>query len=274
MDPTTNQPKALTRQLVVRVADRLFGLDIDIVREMLELPELTPMPRVGERMRGVMNLRGRVVPVVDLRITLGMPPLGDEIERTCEVLHQRQADHKNWLDELDASIAEGRRFTGQTDPTKCKFGVWYANFESPNRQIAAFMERFDKPHRRIHSIATATSELVASGQVDEALEMITSVRSSDLSALNQLFEQLRDMIQSSRREVAVLLSDGGQSFAASVDEVVAVETLELVHDAHDALESKGMSGMARGIATRADGSLVLLLEIGTVAAGLNEVVEA
>lgn len=47
---------------------------IDSVREILELGKLTPMPRAPDFLRGVMNLRGSVVPVVDLAARFGHPP--------------------------------------------------------------------------------------------------------------------------------------------------------------------------------------------------------
>ena len=66
------------QHVVVRVADRLFGIDIASVQEMLELPDQTPIPNLAANCRGVINLRGRVVPVTDLRITLGIDRLAHE----------------------------------------------------------------------------------------------------------------------------------------------------------------------------------------------------
>ena len=45
----------------------LFALDIASVREVLELVNITRVPRTPEAIRGVINLRGRAVPVVDLK---------------------------------------------------------------------------------------------------------------------------------------------------------------------------------------------------------------
>ncbi|HCR13410.1 chemotaxis protein CheW [Solidesulfovibrio sp.] len=50
----------------------LFALDIGSVREVLELVNITRVPRTPDYIRGVINLRGRAVPVVDLKLKFGM----------------------------------------------------------------------------------------------------------------------------------------------------------------------------------------------------------
>ena len=61
-----------TQHLTFRLADEVYALDITKVREVLDFTTATPVPRMPEFMRGVINLRGSVVPVVDLRIKFGM----------------------------------------------------------------------------------------------------------------------------------------------------------------------------------------------------------
>jgi purine-binding chemotaxis protein CheW len=50
-----------------------YGLEILKVREIIGLLEITRVPRTREFVRGVINLRGKVIPVVDLRLKFGMP---------------------------------------------------------------------------------------------------------------------------------------------------------------------------------------------------------
>ena len=58
--------------LTFRLAEEVFALDIAQVREVLDYTQITKVPRMPEFMRGVINLRGSVVPVVDLRLKFGM----------------------------------------------------------------------------------------------------------------------------------------------------------------------------------------------------------
>lgn len=52
--------------------DEVFALGIDKVREVLDFTTFTKVPRAPEFMRGVINLRGSVVPVIDMRLKFGM----------------------------------------------------------------------------------------------------------------------------------------------------------------------------------------------------------
>ena len=58
--------------LTFKMADEIFAFDVAKVREILELISITKVPQTPEFMRGVINLRGSVVPVIDLRLNFGM----------------------------------------------------------------------------------------------------------------------------------------------------------------------------------------------------------
>ncbi len=58
--------------LTFRLDNEIFALDVGTVREVLDFTTVTKIPRTPEFMRGVINLRGSVVPVVDLRLAFGM----------------------------------------------------------------------------------------------------------------------------------------------------------------------------------------------------------
>ncbi len=61
-----------TQYLTFRLDDEVFALDISMVREVLDFTDITKVPRTPDFMRGVINLRGNVVPVVDMRLKFGM----------------------------------------------------------------------------------------------------------------------------------------------------------------------------------------------------------
>jgi purine-binding chemotaxis protein CheW len=58
--------------LTFKLADEIFAFDVAKVREILELTTITKVPQTPDFMRGVINLRGSVVPVIDLRLNFGM----------------------------------------------------------------------------------------------------------------------------------------------------------------------------------------------------------
>jgi purine-binding chemotaxis protein CheW len=78
--------------LRLAVGTRMYTVPIDVVREILKVSQLTVLPLMPDFVRGVMNLRGAVVPVIDLGARLG----GESTvlaRRTCVVIvEQRSAD--------------------------------------------------------------------------------------------------------------------------------------------------------------------------------------
>jgi purine-binding chemotaxis protein CheW len=62
-----------TRQyLTFKLGEEVFALEVANAREILEFVSITKVPRTPEFMRGVINLRGSVVPVMDMRVKFGM----------------------------------------------------------------------------------------------------------------------------------------------------------------------------------------------------------
>jgi len=60
--------------MTFKLGNEEYGIEILKVREIIGLMEITRVPRVTPWVRGVINLRGKVVPVVDLRVKFGMSP--------------------------------------------------------------------------------------------------------------------------------------------------------------------------------------------------------
>lgn len=54
-----------------RIGRETFGLPIELVREIVRVPEITSVPNAPDYIEGVINLRGRIIPVVDLRKRFG-----------------------------------------------------------------------------------------------------------------------------------------------------------------------------------------------------------
>jgi purine-binding chemotaxis protein CheW len=67
------------------LAEELYALDIGKVREVLEMQPITRIPRMPEHMRGIINLRGNAVPVVDLRMKFGLGKTQSTVE-TCIII--------------------------------------------------------------------------------------------------------------------------------------------------------------------------------------------
>jgi purine-binding chemotaxis protein CheW len=82
-----------TQYLTYKLGDEIFALDISKVREVLDYTPITRVPRTPEFMRGVINLRGSVVPVVDLRLKLGMTGT-EKTVNTCIIITEVTVDNE------------------------------------------------------------------------------------------------------------------------------------------------------------------------------------
>jgi purine-binding chemotaxis protein CheW len=80
-----------TQYLTFKLEDELFALDIGKVREVLDFTTITKVPQTPDYMRGVINLRGSVVPVVDLRLKFGMV-MAEKTVNTCVIIVEVELD--------------------------------------------------------------------------------------------------------------------------------------------------------------------------------------
>jgi purine-binding chemotaxis protein CheW len=96
-----------TQYLTFKLGDEIYALDISKVREVLDFTTVTKVPRTPDFMRGVINLRGSVVPVVDLRLKFGMAAT-EKTVNTCSIITEVTVDNDTTvLGALADSVQEG-----------------------------------------------------------------------------------------------------------------------------------------------------------------------
>jgi len=71
--------------LTFNLAGEQYGLEILMVREIIGLMDITTVPQTPDFVRGVINLRGKVIPIIDLRKKFGMQSIEDT-EQTCIIV--------------------------------------------------------------------------------------------------------------------------------------------------------------------------------------------
>lgn len=77
--------------LTFKLAEETFALDVSKVREILEQSNITKVPQTPDFMKGVINLRGSVVPVIDMRLKFGMSAT-ERTVNTCIIVVEVQLD--------------------------------------------------------------------------------------------------------------------------------------------------------------------------------------
>ena len=88
-DASTLQDKE-GKYLTFTLAAEDYGLEILKVREIIGMMDITAVPQTPEYVKGVINLRGRVIPVIDLRLKFGLEE-AEYGERTCIIVVEVQS---------------------------------------------------------------------------------------------------------------------------------------------------------------------------------------
>ena len=71
--PAADAPAASAQYVGLRLGEQRYAFPIQSVREIVVLGAVTPVPRTAEYVAGVANLRGTIIPVIDLRRLFGLP---------------------------------------------------------------------------------------------------------------------------------------------------------------------------------------------------------
>ncbi len=103
---------AATQYLTFVLDNEVFAVDVARVREILEYTSVTRIPKMQEYMKGVINLRGSVVPVVDMRLLFGLPE-GETTVNTCIIVMEIMAEGSTFV--LGA-LADSVREVAELDP--------------------------------------------------------------------------------------------------------------------------------------------------------------
>jgi len=106
MDRMLETDTDLDQYLTFTLDDEVFALNISKVREVLDYPTITKVPMMPEFMRGVINLRGNVVPVIDLRFKLGMGAIQQSVDTCIVIVEIMMNDEINYIGALADSVKE------------------------------------------------------------------------------------------------------------------------------------------------------------------------
>jgi purine-binding chemotaxis protein CheW len=128
---TTHEDKCAKpgQYLTFVLNQQLYGVPIGTVREINRMSDITPVPKTPEYVAGVMNLRGKVIPVINLRMKLNFKPISTTKE-TCIIVIETQVgqvgmivDSVSGVIELVASQIEPTPNLGNTSETEFVLGM-------------------------------------------------------------------------------------------------------------------------------------------------------
>lgn len=80
-----------TQFIVVRFGDEQYGIDIKYIENIVRMQPITRVPKVAPYLKGVINLRGEVIPVMSVRLKMGLPE--DEITKATRIIILKLEQH-------------------------------------------------------------------------------------------------------------------------------------------------------------------------------------
>jgi len=231
------------RYAVVVLSRTRYALPVSVI---LDLNRFTGVPKASipgspGRVECVVNHRGRVVPVLDLRALCGLPSHAAEIEALETLLRDREQDHVNWLNALAEAVETGGEFTLARDPHLCKLGKWYDELMArdekrheltdQNLALEAILHEYDQPHARIHALADHVLDLCKAGDQARALAAINMAWDGDLAVMRRLFGRTLELFREIRQSQLVVMDVDGVVAGLMVDAILAVAefTPEMMH---------------------------------------------
>lgn len=96
-----------------------YAIEILKVQEIIGLMPITPVPKMPDYIRGVLNLRGKIVPVMNLRLRFGLPEV-DDTDETCVIVVQ---DNNYLMGVLVDKVSEVADIKGEQIEEVPSFGI-------------------------------------------------------------------------------------------------------------------------------------------------------
>ncbi len=82
-----------TQYIVTQLGDEQYGIDIKLISNIVRMQKITRVPKVSSYIRGVINLRGEVIPVISLRLKMGLSD--DEITKKTRIIILTLEQHES-----------------------------------------------------------------------------------------------------------------------------------------------------------------------------------
>jgi len=186
--------------------EQLYGINVFKVREVLQCPNLTVMPKSNPVVRGVANIRGATIPILDLAMATGMPGLSEDVSKSFVIITEYNTQTQGVL------VHSGERIVtmnwAEIPPPPKGTGRDH-NLTAVTRVDGKMGESIDV--EKILAEVSPTSEAISLGVVDEEVQVkAVSLRVLTVDDSSVARKQVSRCLQTVGVEV-VALNDGRQA---------------------------------------------------------------
>ena len=244
-------------QLVTfNIAKEEYAFNIEKVREILRVSEITEVPNVPSYVSGLFTIRNQLMPVLDLRSMLGVANLASE---RCVVIEGIVEEIKKWGESLSDSLITGGHFPYTTDTKSSSFIKWLDGYDTSSSEIQVILKRLRKEINALHSMA-AVALAEAGGKGDGEMlykKEINPLLEDILKTFKELKGSMEANITADQRIIVVGTDSMNIGYLVdSVNEVMRIP--HSVIDETPALATSEKSEL-RGVAKLDEGKRLIMI---------------
>lgn len=114
------------RYLLFHVEEKLYGIPLSLVLEIIQTDKITPLPLMADYVKGIINLRGKIVPVIDIRLKFGLTekPYDD---KTCVIIAEIQDMQLGLIVDSVSEVVSLPREQLAAPPSAGAMASWYVD---------------------------------------------------------------------------------------------------------------------------------------------------
>lgn len=247
----------------------MYAVSGEIINSIFVLEQpVTRVPMTKQHVHGIINVRGDVVPVVDMRVLFGLPTAKQNLEAFSDMLEHRKQDHVNWVKALNDCVENQSEFKLAVDPHQCAFGRWYDEFKTDKIEVEHVLRKIEEPHRKLHECAKDVNNCKQNHDECQKSECLKSVLDRAIKvhapAVLALIDELKEAFLSSTRQMVIVLQYDNIQIGILVDEVFEVVDIDTVFSLRQdttAHQSRFVYGIGSVEEYKKD---VLMLDVGAI----------
>ncbi|MCJ8311422.1 MAG: CZB domain-containing protein [Saccharospirillaceae bacterium] len=213
-------------------ADTHFALNVDSVKYITSIDAINiqQTPLENGVMNRIFSFADRPVVLYSFHEIVGSYSQVEENKNLIKSFAEYRQYHFDWMQDLEKSIKTGISFNQATEPLMCEFGKWYEHYKSPDEELSNILEKFDAPHKHMHSLAETLLTLAKKPEnTDEALQILEKEKHTTLHTLLNLFTIAETRLNDMVKQVIIVLETQGKVFAIDLDNIEQLEEFQETH---------------------------------------------
>ncbi|MFZ2537496.1 MAG: chemotaxis protein CheW [Oscillospiraceae bacterium] len=210
-----------------KINDVMYAVNGSMINSIFVLEQpVTCVPMTESHVRGIINVRGDIVPIVDMRVLFELPTAEQNYQEFKKMIEDRKQDHLNWVEALRNYIENDVPFKLATDPHECAFGKWYDTFETNDPSVIHYLRQVEEPHNKLHACAEEAINCKRNCDECKREECLKVILKSAFEIyvpnLLKLIDHVREAYSASSKQMVIVLQEGAVQMGILVDEVVEV----------------------------------------------------